>query len=159
MGGGAPAHSWRFLFRTDQGGISRREWWRGSALLAALLLALAAGWRFLSPYANRGLDERKLMDAITIVTFVYLLVYAFAAILIAVCFVNLSAKRLRARGRLPGLAGIVPLAALVAGAAHWLQPRVADTMPWAIVAACDVALAAAIAAAIVELGLRRDGPA
>ncbi len=154
----AAARDLRFLFRSDQGAIDRREWRRGVAILVALLIAIAGGWRLLSPYANRGLDERKLIDAMTIVTFTYLCVYAFAVILIAVCYVNLSIKRLRARGGQTSLAGLLPLGALVTGAAHWLQPRVADSMPWMIVALCDVALLAVAIWCIVELGLREDKP-
>lgn len=157
MGEPAAPASLRFLFRTDEGTIGRGEWRRGAAILAVALAAFAAGWRFLAPYANRGLDQRGFIDPLTIVTYVYLIVYAFAAILIAVCYVNLSAKRLRARGLAPGLGGLLPLAALFAGAAHWLQPRVADTMPFWIVVLCDLALVGALAWSILELGARGDG--
>ena len=152
----APAGDLHFLFRTDQGTISRKLWWRGVAMLAAPLAAFTAVWWLLSPYAWRGLDERRFIDPMTIITYLYLIIFAFAVMLIAVCFVNLSAKRLRARGREPGLAGLAPFAALLAGAAHWLYPRVADTMPWAIVAVCDLVLLAVIAWMVVELGLRDD---
>ena len=40
----------------------------------------------------------KLLDAMTIVSYVYLAIYAFAILLISVCYVNLSAKRLRDGG-------------------------------------------------------------
>ena len=152
MGETAPTAGLRFLFRTDQGTIGRRDWWRGVAMLAGVLVALSVGWHFLAPYANRGLDERKLIDAMTIITFLYLMIFAFAVMLIAVCFVSLTAKRLRARGRPTGLAGLLPFAALIAGAAHWLQPRVAESMPWAIVAACDVALIVVALWCIIDLG-------
>ena len=146
--------SLHFLFRTDQGVVSRRDWRRGVLILGAPLAALTLGWQFLAPYANRGLDQRKLIDAMTIVTFSYLIVFALAVLLIAVCFVMLTIKRLRARGRPTGLAGLLPLASLIAGAAHWLQPRVTESMPWGIVVACDVALLAALVWMVFELGIR-----
>ena len=155
----APPAGLRFLFRTDQGTVARRDWWRGAAILAAPLLVLTAGWKLLEPFANRSLDERNLVDAMTIVTYVYLIVYAFVVLLIAVSFFNLSAKRLRARRLPPGLAGLPPLAALCAGAAHWLHPRVSEVMPFAIVAGLDLALAASLLWIVFELGLREDRPA
>lgn len=145
--------TFHFLFRADQGLLNRRDWWRGVAILALPLVLLTLGWQFLAPYANRGLDQRKLVDAMTILTFVYLMIFAFAVILIAVCFVTVTTKRLRARGRPTGLAGLLPLAALIAGAAHWLQPRVSESMPWAIVVACDFALLAVALWCIVDLGI------
>jgi uncharacterized membrane protein YhaH (DUF805 family) len=150
----APAAGLRFLYRTDEGTISRQQWWRGVAILACVLLAFAVGWSLLAPYANRGLDERQLLDALTITTYIYLCIYAFAILLIAVCFVNLSIKRLRARNLPTGLAGLLPLAALVTSAAHWLQPRVADVMPGWSVTLCDIGLLAVIVWSIVELGVR-----
>ena len=150
----AQAATLGFLFRDDQGIVTRNEWWRGTGILAGPLALLYAGWSVLSPYANRGLDERKLIDPLTIATYVYLIVFAFAVLFIAVCFVTLSIKRLRARGLYTGLAGLMPFTALIAGAAHWLQPRVADSMPYAIVWACDLALLASLVWCIVELGFR-----
>ena len=150
----APARDLRFLFRSDQGTIDQREWWRGVGILAATTIAFVAGWWLLSPYANRGLDERQLIDAMTIVTYLYLMIYAFSVILVAVCYVNLSIKRLRAVQAPTGLAGLLPFMVLVTGAAHWLQPRVSDTMPWAVVGFCDLALVAVALWAVVELGVR-----
>jgi uncharacterized membrane protein YhaH (DUF805 family) len=113
-----------------------------------------------SPWANRGLDERKLIDVMALVTYVYLIAMAFALILIAVSFYNLSAKRLRARGLPTGLAGLAPFTAFIAGAAHWLQPRVADVFPFAIVVICDVAVIGVALWCLYELGVRSgDGSA
>jgi hypothetical protein len=48
---------------------------------------------------------------------------------------------------LGALAGLLPLAALVSGAVHWLQPRVAE-----YVAGADAILVAITAWNVVELG-------
>jgi hypothetical protein len=147
---------WRFLFRQDQGEISRAVWLRGVGMLAAPLLVLTGGWLLLLPYANRGLDQRGLVDPLAFVTYFYLAGFAFVVILIAVSFYNLSAKRFRARGLAPPFGGLVPFAALIAGAAHWLQPRVADVLPRFAVLACDVAAVAIALWCLYELGLRDD---
>ena len=142
-----------YLYRNDQGGLSRAAWWSGLAPLASLLVVLTLIWLALAPWGRRGLDERALLDARTIAAYVYLAIYAFAVILIAVCYTNLSAKRLRTRGRWPAMAGMLPLAALLAGAAHWLYPRVAEVMPYALVAGCDAVLIGVIIWHVVDLGV------
>lgn len=142
-----------FLYRTDQGTLSRAAWWSGLAPLASLLLVMTAIWRLVAPWGQRGLDERAFLDPLTAISYIYLLVYTFAIILIAVCYTNLSAKRFRARGRIGGLAGLLPLAALLSGAAHWLYPRVADAMPYWPIAAIDIAAIAVLVWHIVDLGL------
>lgn len=143
----------RFLYRTDEGTLSRAAWWSGLLPLVSLLVVMTVIWLLLAPWGQRGLDERAFLDARTLVSYVYLLLYTFAIILIAICYTNLSAKRLRTRGRLAGLAGLLPLAALLAGAAHWLYPRVTESMPWALVAACDMALIGVIIWHVVDLGV------
>ncbi len=154
MSGIFTRESLRFLYRSDEGEIGRATWWGGLAPLVILLAILTIIWLVLAPWANRGLDERAFIDPRTLAAYVYLLFYAFAIFLIAVCYTNLSAKRFRARGKPPGLAGLLPLAALLSGAAHWLYPRVADVMPWFLVAGCDLALVAVLVWHVVELGLR-----
>ncbi|MEJ0095625.1 MAG: hypothetical protein WDN46_20130 [Methylocella sp.] len=152
--GGPLSASWaRFEFRTDQGRIDARTWRDGAALLLVLFAALTAIWLFLEPNAHRELSAgSRLFDWKTFATFVYLLFYSFAVLFIGISFYNLSAKRLRARNLPSGLAGLVPLAALFAGAAHWLQPRVSEDLSFWYVAALDAALAAAIVWTAVELG-------
>lgn len=146
----------RFLYRTEEGVISRALWWSGLAPLASILTILSAIWIMLSPYANRGLDERAFLDPMTAVAYVFLMFFAFAVMLIAVCFVMLSMKRLRARGRPAGLAGIPLLAALLAGAVHWLEPQMSGAVPmWAVYAA-DGLLLASIVWAIVDMGVLGD---
>lgn len=86
--------------------------------------------------------------------YLYLLVYGFAVLLIAISHYNLSAKRWRdRRWRFPGaLAALLPLFALFSGAAHAVQPRVADVMSYWYVVIVDAALVAIIAWNAVELG-------
>jgi hypothetical protein len=63
-----------------------------------------------------------------------------------------SAKRIADRGRPPSLAGLLPFSLLLAGAAHWYQPRSEGTMPAAIVYVFDALAIAILAWNIVELG-------
>jgi uncharacterized membrane protein YhaH (DUF805 family) len=148
--------SFRFLFRTDQGRIDRAVWWRGAAMVAIPLALMTGIWWAISGWAHRDLTERAFADPATFVAYAFLIVYAFAILLGAICFYNLSAKRFRDRG-LPGAwAGLLPFAALVVGAAHWLQPRVAEVMPFWIVAGLDIVLVGVILWTLAELGFRND---
>jgi uncharacterized membrane protein YhaH (DUF805 family) len=155
MAGAGPADA-RFLFRTDEGRIGRRVWWRGAGVLAAPLLVLTAIWLRLIPDARHDLGTTPLIAAAPLIAYSYLIVYAFAVVLIAISFTNLSAKRWRDRGRPAptALAGLVPFLALLSGAAHWLQPRVATDMSYGYVIAVDALLAVAAVWTVVELGLQ-----
>jgi uncharacterized membrane protein YhaH (DUF805 family) len=139
-----PESGFAFLFRHDGGRVGAAVWWRSTGAIVAIVLVLTAIWLGLVPYANRGLDERPFFDPMTIVAYVYLLAYAFALIFAAIAWYNLSAKRFRDRAMSPALAGLLPFAALVTGAAHWLRPRVADAMPAWIVWLLDAVLLAVI---------------
>ncbi len=154
MGGGSEGEGWRYLFREEQGRIGALAWRRGFSVLAVLMIALTALWFLLLPYANRDLDERQLVDPMAFVVYAYLMVYAAAILLAAVCFYFLSAKRWRDLGKPPALAGLPLLAGLIAGATAWLQPRVAEIMPWWIVGALDVGLIAIVIWQAWELGTR-----
>ncbi|MFO1115339.1 MAG: hypothetical protein U1E28_06630 [Beijerinckiaceae bacterium] len=143
----------RFLYRTEQGRIDRARWISGAAPVAALVvIGTLALWLAL-PYANRPLSERAFYDPATFVANFYILAFAGALILAAISWTNLSAKRFRDRGRPAplGLAGLLPLAALVTGAAHWLQPRVAEVMPRWTVWSCDVLLVIVAIWTFIEL--------
>lgn len=148
-----PESSFRFLYRTDQGRLDRQRWLAGATPL--LLLAVVGGGvaMWVAPYAHRSLAERAFYDPLTFGANVYLLVYSFVMILTAISWTNLSAKRFRDRGRPAplGLAGLAPLAALVAGGAHWLQPRVAEVLPRWTVWSCDILLAVIAVWTLVEL--------
>ena len=145
----------RFLYRSEEGVIDRRVWWLGAAPLAAILFVMTMIWFALEPYARRGLDERAFLDPLTIVAYLYLAAFAFAVIFASVCFVILSMKRLRDRGRPPGLAGALPLAALLAGAANWLEPQIDASLVSTLALLSWIALAAAIVWTIVEMGVMK----
>jgi hypothetical protein len=126
----------RFLFRSDEGTIDQATWRFGALVLGAILMPLVLIWFLIAPATHPDIETRRLFDAATLGAFVYLLVFAFAVMLIAVSWTNLGAKRFRAMGRPAACAAAVPLAALFDGAAHWLQPRVADVFPiWLLVLA------------------------
>ena len=146
----------RFLFRTEQGRIGRQDWLSGAVLLALVLAVFTAAWFALEPYANRGLDERALIDPMTIAAYAYLLGFALVIMLVAASFAMLSIKWLRAIGRPTALAGLLPFMALLDGSAHWLQPRVAEVMSRVWVYGADVLLIAVVVWAVYEMGLR-DG--
>lgn len=146
----------RFLYRTEQGRIDRATWARGAGALVAVLAPFALVWLFLSPYTAHDLAMDPFFVPMTAVAYAFVIVYAFVILLVAVSYVNLSAKRFRAIGRVPpvGLAGLAPFMALLAGAAHWLQPRVAEVMSVWWVWGVDAALFAVIGWTAYELGFR-----
>jgi hypothetical protein len=133
-----------FLFRTDKGMIDAPTWMRGAAVICGLDGLLTWVWLLMLPYANRGLDERSLLDLPTLAIYIYLFIYAEIVILSAVSFYNLTAKRFRARGMVPALAGLIPFLALITGAYHWLQPRVSDMIADWSVPILDVLLMACV---------------
>ncbi len=143
-----------FLFRSDQGVIDAPTWRRHSGWLVLLAVVLTGIWHELAPYAHHDLRTTAFLAPMTIVAFAYLIVFAFAVIFIAISFYNLSAKRLRARGLPTGLAGLVPLGALLAGAASWLQPQVPDVISVWYVLGLDLLLVAATIWTAVDLGFR-----
>ncbi len=145
----------RFNFRTDQGLVDAWTWRIGVGFLLVIFAAATGIWGLVEPYAHRRLGPASsLFDWRTFLTFVYLLFYTFAILFIGISFYNLSAKRLRARKLPTGLAGLVPLAALFSGAAHWLQPRVAENLSHWYVVGIDALLVGAIVWTVLELGLR-----
>jgi hypothetical protein len=146
--------TFNFLFRTDQGTISADVWWRGTIALAGALLFLHFVWEAISSQPRESLSERGgLFDPLVFATYFYLTFYGIMIILIAVSHYNLSAKRWRTCGKAPALAGLWPLSALVAGAAHWLQPRMADVIaPWTV-GALDLVFGAIAIWNIYQLGI------
>ncbi|HEX3181967.1 MAG TPA: hypothetical protein VHR44_12040 [Beijerinckiaceae bacterium] len=143
----------RFLFRTYEGSIDRQTWRTGTLVLAAILIPLTLIWVALAPATHRDLSRPELLDARALFAFIYLIIFAFAVILIAVCWTNLSAKRFRAVGRPGAFAGLLPFAALVDGAAHWFQPWAPDIFPdWALMI-FDGVLAGVALWSFYELGL------
>lgn len=148
----------RFLYRNDQGRVDRATWSSGARLLAALILTFTAPWIALRSNIVHDLSKTPLFAPEIFAAYAYALFYAFALIFIGVSYMNLSAKRFRALGwRSPlGLAGIVPLAALLTGALHLapvLSPAGVDIVPqWANWLA-DAAFVVVLLWTIVELGV------
>ena len=158
------ASDFRFLYRTDKGRIDRAGWLRAAAPLALSFLATTAIMLAVLPWANRPLSERAFFDPAALAANTYIIVYAALTILTGISWVNLGAKRFRDRGRPAplGLAGLLPLAMLVAGAAAWLQPRVAEVMPRATVWVCEAALVVVAIwtlAELLDIGRRSNDPA
>ena len=158
LAGATQPTGFAFLFRTDEGVVSRALWWRGTAILVAALAALTLVWRLLAGFTDETPEQRSgLFDPGMFAAYAYLVVFAFAVILIAVSHYNLSAKRWRARGKPAGLAGLLPLSAFLAGAAHWVQPQLEGALPrWGLIP-FDVALVAIVLWTIYDLGLARSG--
>jgi hypothetical protein len=148
-----------FLYRTEEGRLDRASWRAGVAGLLALLVPLTLIWLALFPYTDHDLSKSPLFVWQTAVAYAYLALYALAVLLIFASFVNLSAKRFRALGwPAPlGLAGLTPFAALLAGAVHWLQPRVAEVMPYWCSLGFDALLAAVALWTAYELGVKDGG--
>jgi uncharacterized membrane protein YhaH (DUF805 family) len=142
-----------FLFQTYEGMIDRRTWRSGTLVLAAILIPLTLIWIVIAPATHRDLSTPELLDARALGAFIYLAIFAFAVILIAVSWTNLSAKRFRDLGRPAVFATALPFAALLGGAAHWFQPRASDILPeWALIFV-DVAIIAVALWSFYELGL------
>jgi uncharacterized membrane protein YhaH (DUF805 family) len=147
-----------FLFQNYEGIVGRRVWRSGTLLLAALLVPLTLIWVLIAPATHRDLANLSFLNVTTLLAFVYLVIFAFAVILIAVCWTNLSAKRFRALGRPAALAAALPFAALLGGAAHWFQPRAPEVFPvWGLIFV-DIALAAVALWSFYELGLANPIP-
>jgi uncharacterized membrane protein YhaH (DUF805 family) len=151
----------RFLYRTEQGRIDRATWLKGAGALAAIFAPFFLIWLALSPYTEHDLAKDPFFVPMTAVAYAFVIVYAFVILLIAVSYVNLSAKRFRALGRSAplALAGLAPLVALIDGATRWLQPRVAEVMPIYWVWGVDAVLVGVTAWTVYELGFREGGPA
>ena len=148
-----------FLYRHEEGHVDRKTWWLGAILLDAVLSVLVTIWLWVSPWAGRGLDERAMIDGRTLVAYIYAMFFAFALLLIAVCYVNLTSKRFQSRGFsfLPaGLAGLPLVILLLAGGLYWINLRVPEVITsWMVWGTVAVA-AAVFVWHIVELGLRPD---
>lgn len=144
----------RFLYRADQGRIDRETWLRGAGVLLAILTPLTLIWYALAPYATHDLATTPFFAPATIVAYAYLIFYSFVVLLIAISFVNLSAKRFRDRGRAPplGLAGLAPLCALLASAAHFMQPRLPEVFARWHVWGVDALMLGVVAWTVYELG-------
>lgn len=123
MAGLLGAHSARFLFRDDKGSINRPSWWRGLAVLAVIMAALAAASfglnQFLphSPAAAVAVVDEVAREHTRLMTIPYYLslfatdVIYLMIILVSVCLYFLGAKRFNDLGQPAQLALILPAAA------------------------------------------------
>ena len=152
--GGVGSSRARFLFREEAGTIDAATWRFHATWLAALAAVLTLVWWALRPYAHHDLATQAFLAPMTIVAYAYLIAYAFALILLAICYVMLTMKRFRALGAPAGLAGLVPLLALFAASAHFLRAQTPDVVALGYVVALDAALLAVAAWTIAELGVR-----
>ena len=146
----------RFLYRNDQGRIDSVTWLRGVRTLTLILVPFALIWLFLAPYTDHDITTSPFFVPQTALAYAFAILYAFVVLLVAVSYVNLSAKRFRDRGLSPalGFASLAPFAALIAGAAHWLQPRVAEAMARGWVWGADAALIGVVLWTLYELALQ-----
>ena len=155
--GGEPS-SWRqrgtFLFRREDGIIDAATWRLHAGWLSALVGTLTVLWSALRPYAHHDLATSAFLAPLTILAFAYLVLYAFATLLIAVCYVMLSMKRFRDRGRYVGLAGLVPVLVLFAASLHFLRAQTPDVVSLWYVVALDAILVGTTAWTIIELGFK-----
>jgi len=142
----------RFLYRQGDGFIGPAEWLRASALPMGVALAGALGWLVVAPRDVRDLAHEALIDWRLPLVYAYLMVFVLALFLCAVAEYFLSAKRFADRGKPPALAGLAPFCLLLAGAAHWYQPRSEGGMPEWGVWAFDAFAMAVVAWNVVELG-------
>lgn len=145
-----------FLFRTDKGRVDRATWWRGTVPIAVLAGVGAMGWTLLRPYAHHDLATQAFIEPMTLVAYLYLVLFAFAVILLAICEYNLSAKRFRDRRRPAALASVLPLSLLFGGAALWYVPNSSGDLPDWTVPLVLAAIALVAVWNVVELGVLRD---
>ena len=143
-----------FLFRQDYGVIDAPTWRFHVGWLCLLLVGLTLALFPLRPYTHHDLATTRFIAPLTILAYTYIIIYSFAVLLIAISYTMLTIKRLRDRRKPTALAGLVPFLALLAGAAHFLQPQVPDVVAIWYVVAVDAMLALAIVSTVVELGFR-----
>jgi len=145
-----------FLYRNDQGRIDADTWLKGLRPLAMTLIPFILIWKLLAPYTNHDIAKDPFFPPLTIAAYAYAILYAFVVIFVAISYVNLSAKRFRDRALFPplGLASLAPFLGLLTGAAHWLQPRVSESMSIWWVWGIDAILITSVFWTIFELALK-----
>ena len=145
----------RFLYRQGEGEISAREWLSASALPLVIALILSLIWLAVMPREGRDLAREGLIDWSIAAVYLYLLAFVFVLFICAVAEYFVSAKRFADRGKPQAFAGFAPFCLLLAGAAHWYQPRSEGGMPAWGVWVFDVVAAAVVIWNVVELGFVR----
>ena len=137
---GSP-QTFNFLFRTDQGSISRIVWLRSATILAGVGTVATLVWRMMRQYTVDPINQPPLL---AVAGYVYLLVYTFGSIVILVSLYNLSAKRFFAVGMARSLAAVFPASLLFAGAVAWYVPRSQGALShWVTVAAVVLSIGVA----------------
>jgi hypothetical protein len=149
------APSIRFLYRDSEGAIGPGVWARASALPVgvALIMTLIA-WA-IAPRTPRDLGSQPFFSWSIFAVYTYLLVYGFALIFCAVVQYFVSAKRYNDLGKSQAWGGLAPFVLLLAGAAHWYQPRSDGTMPGWAVYPFDALAIAVVVWSVAELGFTR----
>jgi hypothetical protein len=142
----------RFLYRQGEGAIGPREWLEASAAPLGVAVALTMVWLAIMPQAPRDLAHESLIDWRLPFVYGYLMIFVFALFVCAVAEYFVSAKRFADRARPPSLAGLAPFCLLLAGAAHWYQPRSEGAMPGWGVWIFDALALAVVVWNVVELG-------
>ena len=146
----------RYLFRQENGRIGAATWRFHAGWIAAVTVALTVGWVLLRPYAQHDLKTEAFIRWITVAAFTYLILYAFALILLAICYTMLSIKRLRDLGQPTAFAGLVPLFVFLAACLLFMREQTPDVIVLPYVVALDVALAIVVVWTVVELGFRES---
>ncbi len=152
----SPLSNFRFLYRQTEGVIDRATWVRASVPLVVIVLALTAIAWFIAPDAPRDLATQAFASFGIVAVHAYFLIYAFVLLMCLVAEYFVSAKRFTDLGKPQALAGFVPFALLIAGAAHWYQPRSEGQMPEALAWVFDLAALGVIAWNVFELGIKTD---
>jgi uncharacterized membrane protein YhaH (DUF805 family) len=147
--------SFRFLYREDEGTLGRAAWWTAIAPPTLTLFVMTAIWLAIMPAGARDLARDGFFDARSVATYAYLLVFAFATLIGFVMIYNVTAKRLRDRGRPPALAGLLPFALFFAGAMRWLAGRAEGAITPAMLSALDVAALAVVIWTLIECGVKK----
>ena len=148
--------SFRFLFRQDQGVVSRQIWWAGTLGITLFQFILTDVLWLLSGGAYRTLENTPFFNIFTLFFFVYLMLYMFAILVSLVSQYFISAKRFRDRGLPSECAGLLPLSFLISGAVNWIVPRFPDLFANWISMAFDIGTFAILVWNIWELGIRRS---
>jgi len=141
-----------FLYRQGEGYLTPREWVLASLPPIAILVLMTVIWFSIAPSGPRDLATQEFFDPRVFAAFVYLPIYTLAIFLCAAAQYFVSAKRFADRAMPRSLAGIAPLSILVAGAAHWYQPRSEGLAPAWVPLAFDALALLAISWTIAELG-------
>jgi uncharacterized membrane protein YhaH (DUF805 family) len=141
-----------FLYRSDEGEIDAATWWRGALTLTGIFVVLTLGWIVVEPFADKSLATTVTGTIVVLTGNLYRLAYGFVCLLLLICLYNLSAKRWRNLGRPSSFAGILPIAAAVTAALHWLEPRVGGDLSHYWIIAADIVLAGIFLWSVIELG-------